>query len=61
MGYLPRKAANREWNQHRRKNFLAVNKDGKEVGDLKTASTSDIEMKSLVCPVDFMSCFVDYS
>jgi hypothetical protein len=26
MGYLPRKAANREWNQTKRKKFVAVNK-----------------------------------
>ena len=27
MGYMLRKAANREWNQPRRKQFVAVNKD----------------------------------
>ena len=27
MGYTLRKAANREWNQPRRKQFVAVNKD----------------------------------
>ena len=47
MGYLLRKAANREWNQPRRKKFVAVNKDEKGVGDLKTTLTSDKEMKSL--------------
>jgi hypothetical protein len=31
----------------RRKKFVAVNKDEKGVGDLKTALTSDIEMQSL--------------
>ena len=31
LGYLPRKAANREWNQPRRKQFVAVNKDEKGV------------------------------
>ena len=31
MGYLLRKAANREWNQPRRKQFVAVNKDEKGV------------------------------
>jgi hypothetical protein len=30
MGYLQRKAANREWNQPRRKKFVAVNKDLKK-------------------------------
>jgi hypothetical protein len=42
--YLLRKAANREWNQPRRKKSIAVNKDEKGVGDLKTAFTSDMEM-----------------
>ena len=31
MGYMLRKAANREWNQPRRKQFEAVNKDEKGV------------------------------
>ena len=31
MGYMLRKAANREWNQPRRKQFVAVNKDEKGV------------------------------
>jgi hypothetical protein len=31
MGYMLRKAANREWNQSRRKQFVAVNKDEKRV------------------------------
>jgi hypothetical protein len=31
LGYLLRKAANREWNQPRRKKFVAVNKDEKEL------------------------------
>ena len=42
-----RKAANREWNQPRRKKFVTVNKDEKGVEDLKTALTSDMEMQSL--------------
>jgi hypothetical protein len=29
MGYLLRKAANREWNQPRRKKFVVVNNDKK--------------------------------
>jgi hypothetical protein len=33
---LARKASNREWNQPRRKEFVAVNKDEKVVEDLKT-------------------------
>jgi hypothetical protein len=31
MGYMLREAANREWNQHRRKQFVAVNKNEKGV------------------------------
>jgi hypothetical protein len=31
MGYMERKAANREWNQPRRKQFVAGNKDEKGV------------------------------
>jgi hypothetical protein len=31
MLYMPRKAANREWNQPRKKQFVAVNKDEKGV------------------------------
>jgi hypothetical protein len=44
MGYLLRKAANREWNQPRRKKFVGLNKDEKGVGDVETALTSDMEM-----------------
>ena len=45
--YLLRKANNREWNQPRRKKFVAVNKDVKAVGDVKIALTSDINMQNL--------------
>jgi hypothetical protein len=31
MGYMLRKAAKKEWNQHRRKQFVAFNKDEKGV------------------------------
>jgi hypothetical protein len=47
MGYLLRKAANREWNKLRRKKFFAINKGEKGVGDLKIALTLDGEMPSL--------------
>ena len=47
MGYLLRKAANREWNQPRRKNFVAVKKDEKGVGNLKTALTTDMDMQRM--------------
>jgi hypothetical protein len=45
VGYLPRKAANRKWNQPRRKNFVAINKAIKGVRDLKTDLKSDMEME----------------
>ena len=47
MVYLLRNTANREWKQPRKKNFVAVNKDEKGIGDLKTTLTSDMEMQSL--------------
>jgi hypothetical protein len=40
-------SANRKRKQPRRKKFVAVNKDKKGVGDLKTALTSAIEMQIL--------------
>jgi hypothetical protein len=41
MGYLLRKAANREWNQPKRKNCVAVNEAERDW-------TSDMEMQSLL-------------
>jgi hypothetical protein len=38
---------NREWKQLRRKKFVAVNKEKKGVGDLKTTLTSAKKMQSL--------------
>ena len=52
MGNLLRKAANREWNQSRRKKFVAVNKDEK-------GSHGDAEFR--VCLAGFLSCFGDNS
>lgn len=46
MGYLLRKTASREWNQPRRKT-VAVNKDKKRAGGLKTTLASDVEMQNL--------------
>jgi hypothetical protein len=40
MGYLLRKAANREWNQPERRNCIAANK-------AERSWTSDMEMQSL--------------
>jgi hypothetical protein len=46
MGYLPRIADNREWNQPRETSVLqSTNLKG--LGDLKSALTSDTEMESL--------------
>ena len=61
QGYLLRKAANREWNQPRRKKFVAVNKDEKGVGDLRLPDIRHRDAEFKVCPVGFLSCFGDYS
>ena len=45
--YLLRKAANKEWNQLRRKKFVAVNKYEKGVGDLKIVSLGDASTMGL--------------
>jgi hypothetical protein len=57
VGYLLRKAANKKRNKSRRKKFVAVNTEEKEIGDLKSALTSDMEIQFGVCPVGFLSCF----
>jgi hypothetical protein len=46
-GLSAEKDANREWNQPKRNKFVAVNKDEKRVGDLKSMLTLDMEMQSL--------------
>ena len=48
MGYLPRKAAIREWNQPKRKSVWQSTKL-KGVGELKSFLTSDMEIQSLKC------------
>ena len=45
MGYLPRKVANREWNEPQRSMLHSTKMKG--VGDLKRVLTSDVEMQSL--------------
>ena len=46
MGYLPRRAANREWTRPRERSILKSAKlNG--VGDLRSALTSGMEMQSL--------------
>ena len=55
MGYLPRRAANREWNQPKRMKFVAAecqicqqqSTRMKGVGDVKSALISDMETWSL--------------
>jgi hypothetical protein len=42
MRYLLRKAAKREWNQPKRRKFVATTKDEKGIGDLKTTLTPDM-------------------
>jgi hypothetical protein len=46
MGYLPRKAANKKWNQPKRKKFVAVNKD-ESIRNLQSSLALDMEMQSL--------------
>jgi hypothetical protein len=41
--------------------LVAVNKDEKGLGDLKTALTSAMEMQFGVFPAGFLSSFGDYS
>ena len=61
MGYMLRKAANREWNQPRRKQFVAVNKDEKEWRSEDCFDISHGDAEFGVCPAGFLSCFGDYS
>jgi hypothetical protein len=62
VGYVLRKAANREWNQPKRKKFVAVNNDEKGGRDLKITLTSDRRFRVWrVCSAAFLSCFGDYS
>ena len=58
MGYLPRTATNRRWNQPTRKKHVLQLIQLKEVEDMRSALSSGIEMQSLefwswletVCP-----------
>ena len=45
MGYLPRRAAKRKWEQPRREKCAVVNRGGKS-RELKSMLTSDVEMQS---------------
>ena len=47
IGYLLKNVANREWNQPRKRSFFQSTKMKKEIGYLKTALTSGMEMLSL--------------
>jgi hypothetical protein len=47
MGYMLRKAANREWNQPQEKAVCCSQQRWKRSGDLKTTLTSVLEMQSL--------------
>jgi hypothetical protein len=46
VAYLPRRTANREWNQPKRKKCVAINK-AKGIRDLKIMLTSDMEIQNL--------------
>ena len=57
MGYLPRGAANREWNQPKRKKCAAVNK-AKRIW--RAEECFEIRYKHVefrICPEGFWSCF----
>jgi hypothetical protein len=69
MRHLLKKAVNREWNQHRRKKFVATECQTSqqhsvrmnEVGDLKTALTLGMETWSLeFAQLVFCLAFVQY-
>ena len=58
VGYLPRRAANREWNQPKRKKCAAVSK-----AELSWRSEEHLDIRHGdaefgVCPAGFQSCFV---
>jgi hypothetical protein len=53
MEYLPRKAANREWTQSRRKKFVAVNKDERSWRSEKHFDIRHGDAKFGVCPARF--------
>ena len=54
MGYMPRKTANSEWNQPKRKKSVAVNK---AEWNPKIILASDMEMQFGVGPTGFQSNF----
>jgi hypothetical protein len=57
MGYLLRKAANNEWNQPKRKKFVAVNKDESSWKSKKNNGVRHGDAEFGVCPAGFWSCF----
>jgi hypothetical protein len=61
MGYLLRKAANREWNQPRRKKPVAVNKDEKGVEIWRPLWHQPWRCRVWSLPAGFLSFFGDYS
>jgi hypothetical protein len=61
MGYMLRKAANREWNQPRRKQLIAVNKIKKEWRSEDHFDISHGDAEFEVYPAGFLSFFGDYS
>ena len=60
MGYMLRKAANREWNQPRRKTKQST-KMKKEWRSEDHFDISHGDAEFGVCPAGFLSCFGDYS
>ena len=57
LRYLPRKAANREQNQPKRKNFVAVSKDEKSWRDEECFNIRHGDSEFGDCPASFWSYF----
>ena len=57
MGFLPRKAANREWNQPKRKKCVAVNNVEKSWRSEERFDIRHGNAEFGVCPAGFRSCF----
>ena len=57
MGYLPRRATNREWNQSKKKKCVAVNKAERSWRSEEHFDIRHGDAEFGVCPADFSSCF----
>ena len=57
IGYLPRRAANKELNLPKRKKCVAVNKDERSWRSEEHFDIRHGDAEFEVCPVNFQSCF----